>query len=67
MPVNALQLRDTHGCSASRGGLGSDSLSSISESDYEDRDRVSDSSTEDLGSGLWLERLCTLPGEVPGA
>ena len=32
-----------------------------------DRDRVSDSSTEDLGAGLGLERLRTLPGEVPGA
>ena len=32
-----------------------------------DRHRVSDSSTEDFGSGLELERLCTMPGEVPGA
>ena len=31
------------------------------------RDQVPDSSPEDLGSGLWLERFCTLPGEVPGA
>ena len=31
------------------------------------RDRVPDSSAEDFGSGLWLERLCTFPGEVPGA
>ena len=32
-----------------------------------DRERVPDSSTEDLVSGLGLERLFTLPGEVPGA
>ena len=35
VPVNALQLSDTDGCSGSRGGLGSDSVSSIYESSYE--------------------------------
>ena len=45
VPVNALQLSDTDGCSGSRGGLGSDSVSSISQSSY-----------EGSGSGPRLER-----------
>ena len=63
VPVNALQSV-TDGYSGSRGSSGSDSVSSMSESRAQARVRCS--RAEDSGWGLWLERVCTYPGKIPG-